>query len=132
LAFLFQLLYWAEMMMDRSTLERFEKQLEAMEADLLASVESKADAAAPVQLDTAIGRLSRMDAIQSQQMALSLKARQQQALARVRNALQAIRNGTYGQCRRCRGQITLERLEAQPEAVVCVSCASQAGNRRPF
>jgi DnaK suppressor protein len=98
-----------------------------MEADLLASVESKADDAAPVQLDTAIGRLSRMDAIQSQQMALSLKARQQQALARVRNALQSIRNGTYGQCRRCRGPIAIDRLEAQPDAFFCVSCASQAG-----
>jgi DnaK suppressor protein len=115
------------MMMDRSALERFEKQLKAMEADLLAAVESKADAAAPVQLDTAIGRLSRIDAIQSQQMALSLKARQQQALARVRNALQAIRNGTYGQCRRCPEEIAFERLEAQPDAVVCLSCASRAG-----
>jgi DnaK suppressor protein len=111
--------------MDRSTLEHFEKQLTAMEADLLASMETRTEAAAPVQLDTAIGRLSRMDAILSQQMALGMKARQQQALNRVRNALQAVRNGTYGQCRRCRAPIAIERLEAQPDAVLCVTCASQ-------
>jgi RNA polymerase-binding transcription factor DksA len=65
-----------------------------------------------------------MDAIQSQQMALALKARQQQAL--VRNALEAVATGTYGQCRRCKGPIAIERLAAQPDAVVCVKCAQKA------
>jgi DnaK suppressor protein len=45
----------------------------------------------------------------------------------VRNALQAVRDGTYGRCRRCKGSIAIERLEAQPDAVVCVKCAEQAG-----
>lgn len=98
-----------------------------MEAELANSMREKDEAAAPVQLDTSIGRLSRMDAIQSQQMAMGLKARHQQALTRVRNALEAIRNGAYGQCRRCKGPIAIERLEAQPDAVVCVSCAGKAG-----
>lgn len=115
--------------MDAITLERFKKQLEEMEAGLTAAVEGKSDATAPVTLDTSIGRLSRMDAIQSQQMALGLKARQQQALVRVRNALKAVADGTYGQCRRCKGPIALERLEAQPDAVVCVKCAEQAARR---
>ena len=97
-----------------------------MEAELSAAVEGKADATAPVALDTSIGRLSRMDAIQSQQMALGLKARQEQSLMRVRNALKLIQNGTYGQCRRCKGSISIERLEAQPDAMVCVNCAGQA------
>jgi len=112
--------------MDPETLERFKKQLEELETELREAVEGKADATAPVELDTSIGRLSRMDAIQSQQMALGLKARQQQALLRVRNALQATRDGTYGQCRRCKGSIAIERLEAQPDAVLCVNCAEQA------
>jgi DnaK suppressor protein len=113
--------------MDSDTLERFKKQLEEMEAELSTAVEGKADSTAPVQVDSSIGRLSRMDAIQSQQMALGLKARQQQALVRVRNALKAVANGTYGQCRRCKGPIAIERLEAQPDAVVCVACAEQGG-----
>lgn len=117
-----------EAIMDAATLERFKKQLKEMESELGAAVEGKADATAPVTLDTSIGRLSRMDAIQSQQMALALKARQQQALLRVRNALKAIANGTYGQCRRCKGLIVVERLEAQPDAVICVNCAAKVGH----
>jgi DnaK suppressor protein len=112
--------------MDPTILERFKKQLEEMEAELREAVEGKSEATAPVQLDTSIGRLSRMDAIQSQQMALGLKARQQQALMRVRNALEAVRNGTYGTCRRCKGPMAIERLEAQPDAVICVKCAESA------
>lgn len=113
------------LMMDDATLERFKQQLEELEAELRDSVEGKADATAPVQVDSSIGRLSRMDAIQSQQMALGLKARQQQALLRVQNALKAIANGTYGECRRCKGPIATERLEAQPDAVFCVTCAER-------
>ncbi|MBE0541344.1 MAG: TraR/DksA family transcriptional regulator [Verrucomicrobia bacterium] len=112
--------------MDAATLEHFQKQLEELEAELRDAVEGQADATAPVQVDSSIGRLSRMDAIQSQQMALGLKARQQQALLRVQNALKVIANGTYGECRRCKGPIGIERLEAQPDAVLCVKCAEHA------
>lgn len=112
--------------MDSAKLERFKRQLEEIESELSVAVEGKADATAPVTVDTSIGRLSRMDAIQSQQMALGLKARQQQTLLRVRNALKAVADRTYGQCRRCKEPIAIERLEAQPDAVVCVKCAESA------
>jgi DnaK suppressor protein len=115
--------------MDDPTIQQFRERLEVMEAELRQSVEGRSDATAPVQVDTSIGRLSRMDAMQSQQMALALKARQQQALSRVCNALQAVANGTYGQCRRCKGPIAIERLEAQPDAVICVKCAEQTARR---
>jgi DnaK suppressor protein len=112
--------------MDPKTLAPFKQRLEEMQLELAESVE-ETDSTAPVQLDSSIGRLSRMDAIQSQQIALELRARQQQALLRVRNALEAMRKGTYGTCRRCKGPIGLERLQAQPDAVVCVKCAQRAG-----
>jgi DnaK suppressor protein len=111
--------------MDTATLERFRKELRQMENSLRSAVEEKSEDTAPVQLDSSIGRLSRMDAIQSQQIAKDLRARQQQGLLRVQNALKAIDSGTYGHCRRCRGEIELERLEAQPDAVVCIKCATQ-------
>lgn len=112
-------------MLDTATIERFKKQLEAMEAELSAPVVGKEDSTAPVQLDSSIGRLSRMEAIQSQQMALGLRARQQQSLLRVRNAIEAIRKGAFGVCRRCKDPIAIERLDAQPDAVTCVVCAAR-------
>ena len=76
-----------------------------------------------VELDTSIGRLSRMDAMQSQQMALELRRRKEQQLMRLENALTRITKGTYGACGRCKKPISEERLEIQPDAVLCIQCA---------
>lgn len=41
---------------------------------------------------------------------------------RVREALQRIENGTYGYCVNCGRRISDERLEARPEAALCLQC----------
>jgi DnaK suppressor protein len=112
--------------MDDVTVKRFQSRLEALAAVLRSSLDRTDGDTAPVEPDRAIGRLSRLDSIQGQQMALALKQRQKQQLSRVEKALEAVTTGTYGQCRRCGGAISEERLEAQPDAVVCVTCAARA------
>jgi DnaK suppressor protein len=115
--------------MEVTDLKRFRRKLEELQSELQTGLENKGEATAPVQLDTAIGRLSRMDAMQTQQMARELKARQEQGLLRVQNALRAIEDGTYGQCRRCRKAISHERLEVRPDAMICMACAEHAERR---
>ena len=44
---------------------------------------------------------------------------------RIREALQAIENGTYGKCIECGKDIPRERLEVRPEAVRCVEHQSE-------
>ena len=114
--------------MDAEKLEKFRGLLDRLAMELRAAL-SERDATEVVVLDTSIGRLSRMDAMQSQQMALALKERQRQQLTRVERALRAVEDGTYGSCKLCRGLIAEDRLEAQPEATVCVQCASKAERR---
>lgn len=114
--------------MNSDHLEKFRNLLNRLAVELRASLGQR-DATEPVQMDTSIGRLSRMDAMQSQQMALALKERQRQQLVRVERALRSIDDGTYGACKMCRGPISEERLELQPEATVCVACATKAERR---
>ena len=45
-------------------------------------------------------------------------------IASVNRALLRIESGTYGECVRCGDAIAPKRLEARPEAALCVSCAS--------
>ena len=45
-------------------------------------------------------------------------------IASVNRALLRIENGTYGECVRCGDAIAPKRLEARPEAALCISCAS--------
>lgn len=45
-------------------------------------------------------------------------------IASINRALLRIENGTYGECVRCGEVIAPKRLEARPEAALCISCAS--------
>lgn len=45
-------------------------------------------------------------------------------IASLRAALHRIDQGTYGTCVRCEGAIAAGRLDAMPEAALCVDCAS--------
>lgn len=48
----------------------------------------------------------------------------QEEIARIRAALQRIRDGSYGTCARCGEQISAERLEVLPETPLCKDCAA--------
>jgi DnaK suppressor protein len=48
-----------------------------------------------------------------------------QEIASARRALQRIEDGTYGECVNCGNAIAPGRLEARPEASLCIACASQ-------
>ena len=44
-------------------------------------------------------------------------------IASVKRALARIEDGTYGECVRCGGDIAPARLDARPEAALCIDCA---------
>lgn len=85
-------------------------------------------AAAVVELDQArIGRLSRMDAMQSQAMSAELKRRNERELAAIKAALTRLDIDQYGDCLRCDEAISLARLRANPVATLCITCAERGG-----
>ena len=45
-------------------------------------------------------------------------------IASVRRALERIEEGTYGECAKCGKEIAEGRLQARPEASLCIDCAS--------
>ena len=47
-------------------------------------------------------------------------------IASVRRALERIADGSYGECVKCGEDIAEGRLEARPEAAMCITCASEA------
>ncbi len=47
-------------------------------------------------------------------------------IASVKRALGRIDDGSYGICVRCGEEIAPERLEARPEAALCIDCARAA------
>ncbi len=94
---------------------------ETIEAHLSASTESTQ----PVTLDQqSVGRVSRIDAIQQQQMAIASHLQAQQLLRQVDLAIERVESGEYGFCGQCDEAIAFGRLQAQPFATFCIDCQS--------
>ena len=53
---------------------------------------------------------------------LTLENRIRQEMAKVEHALEKITKGTYGVCDNCGKPINPERLEALPQATICMNC----------
>ncbi len=84
-------------------------------------------AARPVQLDqSAIGRLSRVDAMQNQAMQHELHDRERHRENELVEALRRMDEGSYGRCARCEQAIPYGRLLVVPEARNCVACGGGA------
>ena len=92
---------------------------------LRAASETTADTRKPVALDqTAVGRISRMDAMQVQAMAVATEQRRRAETARVEAAIARIDEGEYGYCISCGEAIPAKRLEIDPTVAACIACAS--------
>ena len=104
-------------------IETLSAELARLKADLEARLAANADAARPVALDpTAVGRVSRMDAMQSQAMAKATRRTMEIQLAQCNSALRAIEQGEYGFCRKCEEPVGIKRLGVKPEAPFCLEC----------
>lgn len=78
----------------------------------------------PVELDQSrVGRLSRMDALQNQAMALETERRRNVELQRIVGALKRIDTGEFGDCLNCGEVIESKRLSLDPTAALCIDCA---------
>lgn len=103
-------------------------ELEIKARDLLAILEAERDSAPSADTeavcpDAAIGRLSRLDAMQMQQVAMEAERRREKRITELTLALQRMDNGEYGICQCCGKPMIYPRLEALPEARHCGDCA---------
>jgi DnaK suppressor protein len=114
--------------MNHLTGEQFEelvRELERALRKLERSMGITAEALRPVSLDqTAVGRLSRIDTLQTQGLTRNLRDREQALWDGITGAFRRIREGTYGLCVECGGEIRFERLQVFPETLTCAPCAS--------
>ena len=83
-----------------------------------------AESTAPVTLEQdSVGRLSRIDAMQMQAMALAGQRRRVAEKVQIEAALKRIDNDDYGYCITCREDIPEARLRYNPAVLKCVECA---------
>lgn len=84
------------------------------------------EARGAVELDQqGVGRLSRMDAMQQQAMAVASERRRRMRIAQIEAALKRLDTDDFGYCIRCGQPVPEERLMADPASTQCVDCADR-------
>jgi len=78
----------------------------------------------PISPENAIGRVSRMDAINNKSINEAALVQARTKLDRLRFALNKCDDPRFGLCQRCGREIPMGRLLIMPESLHCVQCAT--------
>ena len=96
----------------------------ARKNDLAEQSRGSADDRRPVELDQqSVGRVSRIDAIQQQEMSAATERRRVAEMQRIDSAIRRLDVGEYGACVRCGEDIDEARLGLDPAVTLCIYCA---------
>ena len=117
--------------MDQLKLKPKQKQellslLQSNKAKLEQQLLDSESATGVVTLDqSSVGRVSRVDAMQQQSMAVSTRTKAKISLRKVLKALKRLDTEDFGFCGQCDEQIEFNRLKVQPQASHCLKCQDQ-------
>ena len=79
----------------------------------------------PIFPENAIGRVSRMDAINNRGVSVAALTNAINKLTLLESALQRINHKDFGLCIRCKNEIPIQRILLMPQSNRCVHCASK-------
>lgn len=109
--------------LSQAQLRQLVKLLRQQKKQLVQQLDNSEADVQPVTLDQqSVGRVSRIDAIQQQQMAIASREQDKSLLIAINNSLERVDNDEYGYCLECGESIGFARLQVQPQAEYCVSC----------
>ncbi len=110
--------------MDNDQKTELEAQIQARMQELKADIIAYEQLVQPISPDNAIGRLTRMEAINSKSINEAALEKARDTLAGLERALGKIGHPDFGLCRECEEPIPPARLMALPETDLCVQCAA--------
>lgn len=85
-------------------------------------IERYLEASKPVAPDNSLGRLTRMDAIQSKSINAAALTKARNQLANYERALSKLDDDNFGICTKCKNEIPIERLMVMPSTTLCTGC----------
>ncbi len=98
--------------------------LHSEKTKLKAKIEDLRELTQPIAPDCAIGRVSRMDAINNRSINEAALRKSEEKLKMLNIALEDVDKPDFGKCRQCGKEIPVGRLMIMPGSPKCVSCAS--------
>lgn len=88
-----------------------------------ALIEEYKELTQPIEPDCAIGRVSRMDAINNKSVTEAALRQAEGKLNSLNRVYSQLGSDDFGLCLNCKNQIPLGRILIRPESLYCVNCA---------
>ena len=111
--------------MDTDQKETLTNHIRKTIAELKDDVDAYKALTQPIAPDDAIGRLTRMEAINSKSINEAALRKSRNKLSRLERILREIDDPDFGLCQACEEPIPFARLMAMPESNLCVACAGK-------
>lgn len=108
--------------MNQDQIQQLKKHIEAEIYETEKKIKKYKDLCKPIAPENAIGRVSRMDAIQNKSV---VEAALRKAEKKMKNLIyiHGSSSNNIGLCIKCRKNIPYKRLMIMPESKLCVNCA---------
>ena len=108
--------------MDKKKLEQFKKRLEERQQQLRRVVARTEDEGRAADSETAQDIADKASNSYNKEFLFHQSNSDRQLLGMVESALDRVRQGNFGQCISCGGEINTKRLEAVPWTRYCIAC----------
>lgn len=105
--------------------ETLKAAIEKKIADNQQAVKDLREATKPMGLDSAIGRVSRMDYINNKSINEAELQKAEVKLKALERWLSLYETDQFGKCSRCGQEININRLLLMPESTRCIHCAGK-------
>ena len=87
------------------------------------SIDDYKESTKPISPENAIGRVSRMDAINNKGVVEAALRKAKEKYSKLRLVLDKVDDSDFGLCMRCDNPIPIGRILLMPQSRLCVSCA---------
>ena len=110
--------------MDKQQQEEIKILIEEQIDKTLKTISDYKEMTIPEGLDSAVGRVSRMDAINNKSITMAALRQAEEKLIKLNYVLSQIHKKGFGECARCGNTIPIGRIILMPQSVHCVRCAT--------
>jgi len=110
--------------MNKQLKEKSKNKIQAQLLETERDIANLEELTKPIAPDNAVGRLSRMDAINNRSINQAALTTSRHKLSMLNRALDRIHDSEFGICADCGNPIPAGRIMIMPETNLCVHCAS--------
>lgn len=111
--------------MDKETKEQLKKAIEKKIDETQQLLTDLKEDTRPMGLDSAVGRLSRMDYINNKSVSEAGIRKAEESLKGLQRWLSLYDTDKFGKCTRCGNEININRLLLMPQSTRCVHCVGR-------